>query len=105
MMRRTLIGAFVGWVCGVVALAGLGARAGYTHGGDWVARAGLPPGWAAAGTEAFVFTAYYWWLAGTIGGIMGGAAGLGSWPVRPRRAIKSSVSDHQKDRFKPLKAT
>ena len=93
-MKRTLIGASAGWVCGVLVLVGFGAWAGYTHGGDWIARAGLLPGWEAAGKGAFVYTAYYWWLTGTIGGIIGGTAGLGSWLVRPSPPVKSGVSDH-----------
>jgi hypothetical protein len=95
-MRRTLIGACVGAVCAVLALAALGAWAGFTHGGEWVGRAGMPPGWAAAATGAFVYTAYYGWLAGTVGGVIGGLAGLGSWLVRPRPPGKSSVPDHER---------
>jgi hypothetical protein len=87
-MRRMLIGAGIGAACGVLALAGFGAWAGSTHGGEWVLRPGLPPGWAAAGMGAFVYTAYYWWLAGTAGGVIGGLAGLGRWLVRPRPPVK-----------------
>jgi hypothetical protein len=93
-MRRALIGACVGAVCGVVALAGFGAWAGSTHGGEWVARRELPPGWQAAAMGAFVYTAYFWWLAGAVGGIIGGLAGLGSWLVRPKPPIKKSVSPY-----------
>jgi len=92
-MRRALIGAGVGAVCGVLALAGLGVWAGYTHGGEWVGPRGLQPGWEAAGTGAFVCTAYFWWLAGAVGGVIGGLAGLGSWLVLPRPSVKSGVSD------------
>lgn len=83
-MKRALIGICAGLVCGILALAGFGAWAGYSHGGEWVLRAGLPPGWEAAGTGAFVYTAYFWWLAGMLGAIVGGLAGLGSWLVRPK---------------------
>jgi hypothetical protein len=83
-MRRALIGAGVGMVCGVLALAGFGAWAGYTHGGEWIGPVGRPPGWEAAGMGAVVSTAYFWWLAGTVGGTIGGLAGMGSWLVRPR---------------------
>jgi hypothetical protein len=93
-MRRTLVGAGIGAVCGVLALAGFGAWAGYTHGGEWVLRARLPPGWEAAATGAFVYTAYYWWLAGAVGGVIGGLAGLGSWLVRPRTPGQSRVAGH-----------
>jgi len=89
-MRRTLIGASVGAILGILALAGLGVWAGFTHGGEWVARRGLPPGWEAAATGAFVFTAYYWWLTGALGGVIGGLAALGSWLVRPRGSVKSA---------------
>ena len=63
----------------------------FTHGGEWVGRTGLPPGWSAAVTGAFVYTAYYWWLTGTVGGVIGALAALGSWLVRPRPSVKSSV--------------
>jgi hypothetical protein len=83
-MNRALIGAGVGAASGLLALAGFGFWAGYVHGGEWVLRAGLPPGWQAAGTGALVYAAYYWWLAAFVGGVIGGLAGLGSWLVRPR---------------------
>jgi hypothetical protein len=89
-MKRTLIGAGVGMFFGILTLAGLGSWAGYTHG----VGTRLPPGWAAAGTEAFVYSAYFWWLSGTIGGVIGGLAGMGSWVVRPRSFAKSSVFEH-----------
>jgi hypothetical protein len=88
-MRRALVGACVGAVCGVLTLGGFGAWAGYAHGGEWVGRRGLPPGWEAAAVGAFVYGAYYWWLAGAVGGVIGGLAGLGSWLVRPRRSVKA----------------
>jgi hypothetical protein len=91
-MRRTLVGVCVGAICGELALAGCGAWSGYTHGHEWVAGPALPPGEAAA-RWAFVFVAYYWWLAGAVGGFIGGLAGLGSWLVRPRPPVRPSVSD------------
>ena len=92
-MRRALIGACVGVACGVLALAGFGAWAGYMHGGEWVGPPGRPPGWVAAGTGAFVYAAYYWWLAGAVGGVIGGLAGLGSWLARPRHPVTSRMAD------------
>jgi hypothetical protein len=77
-MRRAMIGAGVGAACGVLVLAMAGAWAGYTTG----VGGRLPPGWDAALTEAFVYTAYFWWLTATVGGVIGGLAGLGSWFVR-----------------------
>jgi hypothetical protein len=67
-----------------MALAGFGAWGGFMYGGEWSGRIGIPPGWHAAAMGAFVVTAYYWWLAGAVGGFIGGAAGFGSWLVRPR---------------------
>jgi hypothetical protein len=92
-MRRALIGTCVGVACGVLALAGFGAWAGYTHGGEMVGPPGRPPGWVAAGTGAFVYTVYYWWLAAAVGGVIGGLAGLGSWLARPRHPVRSRVAD------------
>jgi len=80
-MRRAMIGAGVGATCGVFVLAVFGAWAGYTSG----LGTRLPPGWEAAMTEAFVYTAYFWWLVATVGGVIGGLAGLGSWLVRRNR--------------------
>jgi hypothetical protein len=67
----------------MLALAGLGAWFGYTNGGAGMPGS-LPPGWEAAWMGAFVFTTYYWWLAGALSAVIGGLAGLGSWLVRPR---------------------
>ena len=92
-MTRTVIGACIGAVCGALALAGLGAWAGFTHGGEWVGRVGLPPGWEAAAMGAFVYTAYYWWLAGAVGAVIGGLAALGSWLVRPQGRGAESRDD------------
>lgn len=83
MMRRTAIGAAVGAVCGVLTLAIGGAWGGYWHGNEWAAGP-APTGGRAAVHWAFVFTAYYWWLAAAVGGFIGGLAGLGSWAARPR---------------------
>ncbi len=90
VMLRALIGAGVGMVCGLLALAGVGAWADYTDG----CGARFPPGWEAAVMGAFVYAAYFWWLAGTVGGIIGGLAGGGSWLVRPKPPTKSSVFNH-----------
>ncbi len=81
-MTRAVIGAAVGFCAGLLGLALYGAWDGYTNGG-WTRR-DLPPGWQAAVSEAFVFVAYFWWLAGGVGAVIGGLAGLGSWLVRPR---------------------
>jgi hypothetical protein len=92
-MRRVLVGVCVGAVCGVLALAGFGAWGGYTHGHEWVAApAPLPE--EDAVRWAFVFVAYAWWLAGGVGGVIGGLAGLGSWLVRPRPPVNTRASDH-----------
>ena len=87
-MRRVLIAAAIGVACGVLGLAGLGAWAGYAHGGEWVAGPAPPPEQSAV-TWAFVFTAYYWWLAAALGGAIGGLAGLGSALVRPKPPAKT----------------
>lgn len=90
-MRRTMVGFCVGAVSGLLALAAGGAWGGYTHGHEWVASPAPPPAVAAL-RFAFVFVAYYWWLAVAVGGLVGGLAGLGSWLVRPRTRVKSSVA-------------
>src|SRR5260370_17896415 len=82
----------IGAVCGVLALAAAGAVAGYTYGGEAVGPPARPPGPSAAWIGAFVYTAYFWWLAGAVGGVIGGLAGLGSWLVWPRRSSKSHCS-------------
>jgi hypothetical protein len=76
----------------VLALAGLGAWGGYTHGGEWVAAPAPPPAESAI-IWALRFTAFYWWLAGAVGGFIGGLAGLGSWLVRPKPPAGTSVAD------------
>jgi hypothetical protein len=83
-MHRALIGACIGVAFGMIALAGFGVWWGFTHGVE-SRQPNLPPGWEAAWTSAFVFTAYFWWLAGGIGAVIGGLAGFGSWVVRSRR--------------------
>ena len=96
-MKRTAIGAGIGAACGVLALAATGAVAGHTQGGEAFARISIPPGVYAACLGAFVYTAYFWWLAGTMGAIIGGLAGLGSWLVRPgppARARAPGAEEH-----------
>jgi len=83
-MTRTLVGFATGFVCGVLALAGVGAWAGYVYGSEGVGPPPSPPGLSAALLGAFRFTAYFWWLAGAVGGLIGGLAAFGSWLVRPR---------------------
>ena len=39
---------------------------------------------ATAAFVAILITAYFWWLTGTVGGVIGGLAAFGSWLVRPR---------------------
>jgi hypothetical protein len=90
-MIRTLIGAGVGAACGVLALAAAGAVAGYTQGGAAIGRPAQPPGLAGTLLGAFVWTAYFWWLAGAVGGAIGGLAALGSWLVRPRSTGRSGA--------------
>jgi hypothetical protein len=93
LMRRTLVGACIGAVCGVFALAGSGAWGGYTHGADWVAAPAPPPAESAV-LWAFRFLAYFWWLAAGVGGVIGGLAGLGSWLVRPKPPSGTGVAGH-----------
>ena len=80
-MNRTLIGAAIGIAVGILLLAGAGAWFGFQEG---VVTSNTPPGIEAALVQAFVFVAYFWWLAAAIGGTIGGLAGFGSWLVRPR---------------------
>ena len=83
-MTRMIVGGCIGAICGMCALAGFGVWAGFVHGGPWVGRAGIPPGAYAAALGAFVYLAYFWWLAAGVGSIIGALAGLGSWLVRPK---------------------
>jgi hypothetical protein len=74
-MTRVFIWACIGWLLGVLALGVCGAWYGYANG---LVEGRLPPGPQAAWREAFVFTAYFWWLAGGVGAVFGGLTGLGS---------------------------
>ncbi len=82
-MKRTLVGCCVGAVCGGIALAACGAWGGYTHSDEWYAAPAPAPVDAAVRSASFSLT-YWWWLAGAVGGVIGGLAGMGSWLVRPR---------------------
>ena len=74
-MTRAFVWACIGWLLGVLALGFYGAWYGYANG--WDTRR-LPPGAEAACLGAFIFTAYFWWLAGSLGAVFGGLTGLGS---------------------------
>ena len=93
-MTRIILGAFIGSMCGVCLLGGWGARDGFVHGWIWTGRSGIPPSAHAAAVSAFVYVAYFWWLAAGVGTIIGAVAGFGSWLVRPRekRALHSHGS-------------
>jgi hypothetical protein len=90
-MIRGLIGAGIGFVVGLLVLAAWGAYDGYTQGD--VTRRRLPPGPEAAALNALTFVAYFWWLAGFLGSLIGGLAGLGSWAVAPRRTADAGLRD------------
>jgi hypothetical protein len=85
-MKRALIGACIGAVCGVIALAMCGAWGGYHHADEWYAAPAPPPAEAAVRSAGFL-VAYFWWAAFMVGGLIGGLAALGSWAVRPRRRV------------------
>lgn len=85
-MTRALIGAAAGATLGLVALAGYGAWWGLTGGVDW-RHPLLPPGWEAAAVNATAMLLYFSWAAVVVGGVIGGAAGFGSWLVRPSVAV------------------
>ena len=87
-MVRTLIGAAVGVVVGMLVLAGWGAWYGYENG---VPIAQLPPGWEAAGVSAFTTSVFLFWMGMLPGAVIGGVAGFGSWMVRPRARGLSST--------------
>ena len=82
-MLRAMIGATVGITLCLTALAGYGVWSGLTGGVDW-RHPILPPGWDAAGVNAAALLLYFGWAAVSVGGVIGGAAGFGSWLVRPR---------------------
>lgn len=79
-MARTGIGVAAGALLGIVALALYGAVDGFSHG--IVTRPSLTPGPYTACLNAFIFVAYFWWLAGGVGAWIGGLIGLGSAAVR-----------------------
>lgn len=80
-MVRTIIGAMVGVVVGMLVLAGVGAWYGYVNG---VPSAQLPPGLEAAGVSALSWSVFLFWMGMLPGAVIGGAAGFGSWLVRPK---------------------
>jgi hypothetical protein len=81
-MTRTVIGAAVGALLGIVALAVWGMVEGFCHGGAMASRFSVPPGPYAAFLVAFVAVAYFWWLAAAVGAWVGGLIGLGSAAFR-----------------------
>jgi hypothetical protein len=76
-----MIGVFVG----LLAIAVWGTWYGYQNG--YPIGQPLPPGPEAALKSAFVCATYFGWMGAFAGGVIGGAAGLGSALVR---AISSS---------------
>jgi hypothetical protein len=84
-MKRTLVGACIGAIVALLALAAAGLAAGYTQGGEAISRPALKPGPYAALLAAFVYTAYFWPVATAVGAMLGGFAGLASWLARPAR--------------------
>ncbi|WP_020469848.1 hypothetical protein [Zavarzinella formosa] len=83
-MNRSLIGAGIGAVAGLLALGSVGAWGGYNYGSEWVGRPNVVPGIPAAVEGAAIILVYFWWLGLFVGGMMGGLAGFGSWLVRPK---------------------
>jgi hypothetical protein len=90
-MIRAVIGAGIGFAVGVILIAAWGACDGYTEGIP--TRRDLSPGAEAAALNAFIYTAYFWWLGGIPGSLIGGLAGLGSWAVAPRRSVDAGLRD------------
>ncbi len=84
-MSRTLIGAAVGGLVGVLLLGSYAAVEGFAHGGELLAKPEVPPGWYAAALTAFVAVAYFWWAAVAVGVWVGGLLGLGSAALRSWR--------------------
>jgi hypothetical protein len=77
-----MIGAGVGALLGIFALATYGLVEGYCHGGVMAARPSVAPGLYAALLVAFVAIAYFGWLAAAVGAWVGGLIGLGSAAFR-----------------------
>ena len=82
-MNRTLVGAGIGIVLGVIALAALGALAGYVHGAEWFPSTRGQTPVVAAAKGAFITAGFFWWLGGGVGMVFGALAGFGTWLVRP----------------------
>jgi hypothetical protein len=85
MMMRLLVGMASGVAAGLTLIAGYGFYFGFQNGNGLGGTAAVPAGWGAAFGGAFVALAYFWWLS-FITGLIGGAAALGSWFVRPTKA-------------------
>lgn len=84
-MIRVIVGGMIGVFVGVLAIAAWGGWDGY-HDGYPIGQR-LPPGPEAALKSAVAYAAYLGWMGVVAGGLIGGAAGLGSALVR---AISSS---------------
>ena len=84
-MLRTVVGGMIGAALGVLAFAAWGAWDGYYYGVP--TRRDLAPGFEAAAVSALAYAMYLGWMGVVAGGLVGGAAGLGSALVR---AISSS---------------
>ena len=93
-MLRTLIGAAIGGVIGLLVVPIWGAHDGFVYGSEMRR---LPPGLDAALNEALTYLFYLFWVGCLLGGFIGGLIGFVSWVVYPGRPAS------QASRFRRLK--